>query len=49
MTRHEFDNTKWAKNRNVSYKGRTYEIAIINFDERLLGLIRDNEEEVTWV
>lgn len=49
MTRYEFDNTKWAKNRNAYHKGRAYEIVAINFDEQLLGLIRDNEEDVIWV
>jgi hypothetical protein len=48
MTFKEFDNTKWGANMRVIYLGHEYKIQSINFFERLLGII-DNDDDVMWV
>jgi hypothetical protein len=50
----EFDNTEFGKGLKGLYKGQAYLIKSIDFEERLVGLLlEDNEEgddyELSWV
>ncbi|HET6558095.1 MAG TPA: hypothetical protein VFG54_12320 [Prolixibacteraceae bacterium] len=38
MTIIEFDNTAFTANSKAVYKGDSYEIATVNFEEKLIGL-----------
>lgn len=48
MTRHEFDNINWGANMKAIYAGNIYLISSVNFKERLLGLL-DNDDGLMWV
>jgi hypothetical protein len=53
MTLSEFSAHRWGANMQAEYKGETYEIAAVDFEEKLLGLCGvvegADEDERTWV
>ena len=53
MTKEEFDNTGWGADMWCIYKGASYHVVIVNFEEALLGLDDgsggDEIDDLTWV
>ena len=47
MTINEFNEQKWGSNIKAIYRGYTYGIAVVNFQECLVGL-DDGTEDYTW-
>lgn len=43
MTIEEFNNTAFTANSKAFYKGTAYEIATVNFEEKLIGFEDPNE------
>ncbi len=50
MEQEDFDKTQFKAGMRVNYKGAEYPVVGVNFEERLLGLGDDFEnDDLTWV
>lgn len=49
MTIEEFDNTKFHGRMSLTYKDKTYNIASVNFEEKLIAFSTEFDDDLTWV
>ena len=55
MKQEEFDNTSFGSGMRFNYRGVIYDLAAVNFEERLLGLTDsadfddESDDDITWV
>jgi len=53
MTIEEFNNTGFSGKMQFTYKGRARDLASVNFEEALIGLVEDclgsDEGDIEWV
>jgi hypothetical protein len=43
MSIEDFDKTRWGAGMKVTYHGKERDIASVDFQEKLIGLVEDNE------
>jgi len=53
MTQLEFDKTGFTVNMKCFFQGKEYEIATVDFEERLIGIYEmisgaESEEDISW-
>ena len=53
MTQEEFDKTAFGFGMLADYKGKTFAIAQVDFEERLIGIVgevevADEDDDITW-
>jgi len=53
MTQLEFDKTGFTGNMKCFFQGKEYEIATVDFEERLIGIYEmisgaESEEDISW-
>ena len=50
MTLQQFNNTRFGAGMRCIYKGQTRDIGSVEFEEKLLGLVNEwDDEELNWV
>ncbi len=49
MTINEFNNTGWSGGMKCIYDGREHDIGSCDFEEKLVGIVVDDHEDLVWV
>lgn len=49
MTIEEFDNTKFRGSMSLTYEDKTYDLASVNFKEKLIAFSTEFDDDLTWV
>jgi len=45
----EFNKTGFSNKTKIEYQNNIYNVMAVDFDEALIGIKRDNDDEIYWI